>query len=360
MGTDRFQYRQTRSNGWRLSTPLRILHLVGSPTSTFFCDLSELYARGCIDALTDTSTYAFFIAHVGPSGRWCFPDSLAADAIAAAPTLSLVEAMAAIVALRIDAAIPQMFCQRGMTDLRALLDLLQIPYLGNRPAVMALAANKAMAKAIVAAAGVDVPRAQLCHRGEAPAFALPAVVKPNASDNSDGLTLVRESADFASAMDAAFAYCDAVLVEEYIELGREVRCGVVARGASIVCLPLEEYFVDSTERPIRRSIDKLKRSGDGDLTLAAKTRSESWIVPGDDPIVPAVWAAARRCYVALGSRHYNLFDFRVDPNGRPWFLEAGPYCSFSPKSVIVTMMEAAGTPLDRFFADALSELLATS
>jgi D-alanine-D-alanine ligase len=85
----------------------------------------------------------------------------------------------------------------------------------------------------------------------------------------------------------------------------------------------------------------------------------SWIVAGDDPIVPAVQAAARRAYVALGSRHYNLFDFRIDPHGRPWFLESGPYCSFSPQSVVVTMMTAAGIPLERFLADAIGDALGT-
>ena len=41
------------------------------------------------------------------------------------------------------------------------------------------------------------------------------------------------------------------------------------------------------------------------------------------------------------------------PAGTPWFLEAGPYCSFSPQSVVVTMMRAAGEPLDAFFVRAL-------
>jgi D-alanine-D-alanine ligase len=103
------------------------------------------------------------------------------------------------------------------------------------------------------------------------------------------------------------------------------------------------------------------KRNDGDrLSLAAKTKSEAWIVSADDAIVPAVWEAALRCHIALGCRQYGLFDFRIDPNGRPWFLEAGLYCSFSPQSVIVTMMQAAGTPLDRFFAEALEDLLARS
>jgi D-alanine-D-alanine ligase len=43
----------------------------------------------------------------------------------------------------------------------------------------------------------------------------------------------------------------------------------------------------------------------------------------------------RAAHQALGFRQYSLFDFRIDPDGRPWFLEA-VYCSFAPDSVIVT------------------------
>ena len=52
---------------------------------------------------------------------------------------------------------PQLFCLPGMTTYRALLELLDIPYVGNRPDVMALGADKPRARAVVAAAGVDVP-----------------------------------------------------------------------------------------------------------------------------------------------------------------------------------------------------------
>jgi D-alanine-D-alanine ligase len=337
---------------------LRILQLVGSPTSTFFAELSELYARGCIEALARSADYHFLIAYLSPDGSWCFPQSLDAEAIALASAVTLDAAIATIAGLAIDVAVPQMFCARGMTDVRALLELMGIPYLGNRPLAMALGADKAKAKAIVAAAGVDVPRSHLLRAGERPPVDFPAVVKPNDADNSDGVSLVRDARDYERAVRAAFVHSPAVLVEEYIELGREVRCGIVERRGELACLPLEEYFVDPQTRPIRRAEDKLKRTSGDQLTLVAKTHTESWIVPVDDPIVPAVWDAARRCHIALGCRQYSLFDFRIDRNGRPFFLEAGLYCSFAPQSVLVTMARAAGISLERFFAEAIEDLIA--
>jgi D-alanine-D-alanine ligase len=51
-----------------------------------------------------------------------------------------------------------------------------------------------------------------------------------------------------------------------------------------------------------------------------------------------------------GVRDYGLFDFRVDPDGRPWFLEAGLYCSFARTSVVVMMAAQAGVGLGELFA----------
>lgn len=329
---------------------LRVLHLVGSAVDGFSADLSRLYAQDCLEATADPARYAFHIAHVSPDRLWRFPGSLSREAIAAAPPMSLPAAVAHIDALRIEVMVPQMFCLPGMTSYRALFDVLGIPYPGNPPAVMALGADKAKAKAVVAAAGVDVPPGQLLRPGDRPVLAPPVVVKPVDADNSVGVALVREHGDYAAALGTAFAHSDGVLVERYVELGREVRCGVVDRDGELVGLPLEEYAVED----VRRQDDKIRRDDGGDLGLVAKTAAKAWIVDPADPVTQPVWAAARRCYTALGCRDYGLFDFRIDPRGRPWFLEAGLYCSFARQSVVATMAGAAGTPVDELFAAMVS------
>ena len=249
-----------------------------------------------------------------------------------------------------------MFCPPGMTHYRALLDVLGIPYLGNPPDVMALAMNKARARAVVAAAGVPVPEGEVLRLGDAPSLDPPAVVKPVDVDNSLGVTLVRDRADFDAALEAAFEHADEVLVERYVELGREVRCGIVVRDGELVCLPLEEYDVDPDRKPIRGYEDKLARDGDDELKLMAKDGTRAWIVDPDDPVTERVWDVARACHTALGCRHYSLFDFRIDPDGQPWFLEAGLYCSFARQSVISTMARAAGIDTAELFSTVLSNV----
>jgi D-alanine-D-alanine ligase len=335
-----------------------VLHLVGSAVSDFMVELSLLYARDCWDATADPARYEFLVARVDPDRQWRFPADLSPQALAAAPPMPPAEAVRHLTALGLDVVVPQMFCRPGMTTYRALFDLIGVPYVGNTPGVMALGADKAQAKAVVAAAGVPVPPGEVLRPGDTPSLRPPAVVKPVDGDNSVGVGLVRTQAGYAAALRAAFEHSGEVLVESFVEPGREVRCGIVVRDGELLCLPLEEYAVDGTHKPVRDHEDKIAHSAGGALSLVAKQSPSAWIVDVDDPVTARVWDAARRCHVALGCRDYSLFDFRIDPHGRLWFLEAGLYCSFARASVIPTMASAAGIDLRDLFGTALRATLA--
>lgn len=340
-----------------VSARVSVLHLVGSALDDFHAELSCLYARACLGALADPDRYDMHVAYVSPGGTWRFPKDLSTEALKSAAPMTVWDAVEHLRCLKVDVAVPQMFCICGMTSYRRLLGVLGIPYIGNRPEVMAVAADKTMARDIVAAAGVAVPAGQVVRDGDRRLrLRPPVVVKPVNADNSVGVSLVRRPMDLGAAIDAALGHSAAALVESYIEPGREVRCGIVVRRGKLVCLPLEEYAVDATTKPIRHRDDKLRRTNAGELYLAAKEPSRAWIVARDDPITEVVWEAARQCHRALGCRHYSLFDFRIDPTGKPWFLEAGPYCSFAPSSVLAVMAAASGVDVTELFADQLREL----
>ncbi|MBH8563816.1 D-alanine--D-alanine ligase [Nostoc sp. CENA67] len=336
---------------------LRILHLVGSADNEFYCNLSRLYAQDCLTATADPSRYDFQIAYITPDRQWRFPRSLSREDIAASKSVPLSEAIELITKQNIDLVLPQMFCIPGMTQYRALFDLLQIPYVGNTADLMAITTHKARTKAIVEAAGVKVPRGEILRKGDVPTITPPAIIKPVNSDNSLGVSLVREATDYDAALKQAFEYADEVIVETFIEAGREVRCGIIVKDRELVGLPLEEYLLDPHNKPIRIHTDKLLQSDDGELRYAAKDNIKSWIVDPNDPITQKVQEVAKKCHQALGCRHYSLFDFRIDPNGQPWFLEAGLYCSFASKSVISSMAKAAGIPITELLRTAINETL---
>jgi D-alanine-D-alanine ligase len=336
---------------------LRILHLVGSAHNQFYCNLSRLYAQDCLTATADRSLYDFHIAYITPDHQWRFPLSLDREDIAAAKPMPLCDAIQFITAQNIALVLPQMFCLPGMTHYRALFDLLNIPYIGNTPEVMSIALHKARTRAIVEAAGVKVPYGELIRQGDFPTIVPPAVIKPTSSANSLGVTLAKDLTDYDAALKTAFAYASEVIVEEFIELGREVRCGIIVKDGKLIGLPLEEYLLDPHENPIRSYADKLKSTDDGDLSFAAKDNKKSWIVDPSDSATERVQEIAKKCHQALGCRHYSLFDFRIDPQGQPWFLEAGLYCSFASKSVISCMAKASGIPLNELFRTIINETL---
>jgi len=174
------------------------------------------------------------------------------------------------------------------------------------------------------------------------------------------VTLVRDPKDYPAALEKAFQHSAEVIVEQFIEPGREVRCGVIEREQQLVALPLVEYPVNQKTSPIRTYDDKLVRTHNNRLDFKAKDKHQSWIVPTSDSEVPAVWSAALKCHQALGCRHYSLFDFRIDPQGQPWFIEAGLYCSFAPKSVLSLMAKAQGTSLNDFFEQMINMSVSTS
>ncbi len=334
-------------------TTVRVLHLVGSPTSEFHARLSLLYARDCLAATADPRRYDVVLAYVEPGGRWRFPADLTDASLAEAPSVPVDAAVATLVSAAPDVVVPQLFCLAGMTHYRSLLDVLGLRYVGNRPDVMALTADKSRARAVVSAAGVPVPDGEVLRPGSTVTVPLPVVVKPVDADNSHGMTLVREPKDLDAALSSAFEHSGRALVETYVELGREVRCAVVVLDGQPVPLPLEEYAVHPTHKPVRDSSDKLATDVDGRLSLVAKDDAHAWVVDSEDPITADVQRAALRCHEALGARHYSLFDFRIDPQGRPWFLEAGLYCSYARTSVVAVLARAAGIALPDLFAAGL-------
>ena len=130
---------------------------------------------------------------------------------------------------------------------QGLLDLLNIPYQGSGVLGSAVAMNKVLAKERYLQAGIPVPAHRVVRHGDTVAadqwlgqLGLPVVVKPASCGSSIGMSIVREAADVAPALDAAFGHDDTVLVEAYIR-GREIT-GAVIGNEALEALPLIEII----------------------------------------------------------------------------------------------------------------------
>lgn len=92
---------------------------------------------------------------------------------------------------------------------------------------------------------MQVPQGVLLRRGDVFEPQLPVIVKPTNTSNSAGVTLVKQKKDYQAALEMAFAHSDEVLVEQFIELGREVRCGVVVQeGEMFFHQMLQQAMID--------------------------------------------------------------------------------------------------------------------
>merc|ERR1711907_767997 len=262
--------------------------------------------------------------------------------------------------LELDVVVPHMFCYEGMTIFRSIFDLLGIPYIGCSADCMALATDKAHTKGVLAAAGVRVPGGEQLVKGQSPKVVkCPVVVKPAREDNSLGITFVQREEDLAAALETAFSYDSKVLVEEYIA-GREVRCAILEEAdGTLTLLPMTEYFLDN----IRTSAHKLATDENGcPLTNGAaivKTDGDRQCPADvDESLTAKIREQAIMAHKAMGARDFSLYDVRINPAGEPYFLEACNFCSFSPKSALVGMADAAGRQHPEVFHEVLDRAAA--
>ncbi|MEL6548851.1 MAG: D-alanine--D-alanine ligase [Pseudomonadota bacterium] len=310
-----------------------VLHLFGSTHNSFYYDLSKMYASEVLRPPGISHRFA----SVSPDGRWRFgpaPDDLG-------PALPLGEALGQVG--RPDLLVPHMFCKKGMTSYRALFeDLLGIPVVGAPAAVAGLATSKLWTRDVAASAGVEVAPAERLFGAARPTLAVPYVVKPDDEDNSIGISVVRDPAEAEAALDHACAQSPRVFAEAYIP-GREIRAAVVERDGALHVPAFIEYPV-SEARPIREVEDKLEAQGDGKMRQSKREDAQP-VCPAEvsPALAERLTEAARTAHVALGARHYSLYDFRVhEETGVPYMLEAGLFWSFSAISAISKMLGASG------------------
>lgn len=176
----------------------------------------------------------------------------------------------------------------------------------------------------------------------------PFTVKPDAEDNSLGLTLVDAWTDLRRAVATALAHGGAALAEAFVP-GREVRLAVLdeAAGPRVPADHGVSRHRRSPDPPTRRQGGRGGRGRHDRLLGPPEPRRDaSRCAPLDAAIHPALAEAALAMHEALGCRDYSLYDFRVDAAGRPWLLEACSFWTFTPFSVISRMLAAEGAALE--------------
>ena len=186
---------------------------------------------------------------------------------------------------------------------QGVLETLRIPYTHSGVLASALAMDKDKSKAVLKAAGLQVPGGGLFDRHEVAnrhVIEPPYVVKPNAEGSSVGVYLVREGAsDFASEVAATdWSYGEKVMVEPFIP-GKELAVTVLGETAG----PRALTVTDIT--PVKGFYDYEAKYAKG---------GSVHVLPAVLP--PHVFEAALReaelAHTAMGCRGVSRSDFRYD------------------------------------------------
>ncbi len=224
--------------------------------------------------------------------------------------------------------------------IQGTLETLGIPYTGSRVLASAVAMNKIVSKALFAAAEVPTPPCVTVNRSDAPEVALaraqslgfPCVVKPSSQGSTVGITIVKESAALADALELAFRSDPDALIEKYIT-GTEVTVGVLGTRTpralpTLEIVPKNEFYDwDSKYTP---------------------GKSEH-IVPARIP-KPAQAECERlavEAHSALKCRGYSRVDMIVEPSGQVWVLEANTLPGLTQVSLLPDAARAEGISFDQ-------------
>lgn len=224
---------------------------------------------------------------------------------------------------------------------QALLDVIGVPYTGSGHLGSALAFDKDTSKRVIRDAGVRVARwimapADAAAVAKDPGF--PCVVKPSNEGSSVGLTLVRAPADLAGAIALARRYDVDVMIEEYIA-GRELTVGILGDQALPVIEIISKHELFDYE--------------------CKYTPGMAEEFPAELPkeLAVRIQEAALLAHRSLKLGGYSRVDFRVDPNGGIFCLEANTLPGMTAGSLIPKAARAAGMSFPEL-CDAICRLAA--
>ena len=214
----------------------------------------------------------------------------------------------------------------------ALLDMLGLPYSGAGPQCLAHCYDKSLVRGVARELGVPVAPACYLEAGQpVPSsfdLAFPVLVKPNAADSSIGITqnsVARTKQELAKAVASVQEQVGSdcpLLIEQFLT-GKDLTVSLLGNPESeLTVLPItEEDYSGLPEGLPPLCGYEAKWMPDSPYYMSTeKTRPAE--LPGS--MRESLVAACKQLFARLACRDYARFDWRLDPDGRPYLLEVNP------------------------------------
>ena len=210
--------------------------------------------------------------------------------------------------------------------IQAAFDLFGIRYTGSDYLSSAIAMNKELAKKVLAAGGVPVPRGFSVKKdvqtGKQPGF--PCVVTPCCGGSSIGVSIVNNQKEYEQALEEAFRWENEVVVEQYIQ-GREFSiCVIDGKALPIIeIVPISGFYDYKNKYPAGSTVETC---------------------PAELPEIQAkeMQGYAELAAQVIGLDTYSRMDFLMDDDGRMYCLEANTLPGMTPTSLIPQEAAAIG------------------
>lgn len=216
-------------------------------------------------------------------------------------------------------------------QVQKLLEDQGIPYTGSSSTTSRLTIDKAKTKAVLSEkTSIATPKSAVFQKGQEVIWddTYPVVVKPNGDGSSFGVTIVKNPTELQQAVEEAFTYGDAILVEQWVA-GREFTCGVIDVGQGLQVLPIVEIVPKDTF-----------------FSFAAKYTASRCdeICPAnlDGATTKQIQDLSVQAFTQLGCRHYARVDWILGEDGVPYFLEINTLPGMTTTSLIPKELAAAG------------------
>jgi D-alanine-D-alanine ligase len=227
------------------------------------------------------------------------------------------------------------------------LELVQVPYTGCNPRGLMIARDKALSKKILHYHRIRVPRFAVVPAGRKlkrkPArLEYPLIVKSQVEDASVNIaeaSLVNNDEKLAERIEFMHANVGSSLIlEQYVD-GRELYIGVMGN-SRLQVLPVWELEM----RRLRADAPKIATER---VKWSRKFQKRRGVKIGPARNLPPeverlLVKTSKRIYRALELSGYARVDFRLDTQGRPYFLEANPNPEIGYGEEFAEAAEAAG------------------
>lgn len=206
----------------------------------------------------------------------------------------------------------------------AMLEMLQIPYVGSRPLAQSLCLNKAKAKEILKHRGIPTPSFQVFRTGLEEAdktLRFPLIIKPNSEGSSKGIwqnSVVKDEKELKERVKEIIEKLNQPVIAEELLQGREFTIGLIENNPVEVLAPVEIDYSGLPENYVKIDSYETKwliDNPDGEV--------DTVICPAN--VDEKLWAKMKEVCInakeALEVLDWCRIDVRLDDEGLPHILE---------------------------------------